>query len=735
MTETITPDKVATTTTPADTFMEIRTMHGEGVLLYRPEDNSFISLTAEEWFAVRKEADDNQKAIDELQDANWEVTVKSVELMELKKQPFPEKNKLEQANQELDLALNKLNEKSEAVKKRVEAITDQKVDPEKLVELVPLTLMRTSTKKALKSPIYVKAGKLKSALAAGRVHLVQGETERKKAPAEKLHVNGKVNINEVHRRIMEKVQDKAQYKKEIWKFAPEDADSYSGILGEWAKGMGADATSFLERKQKEIIEDLGAGGMHNKDDPYRKIDLKPEAQFMRWSAGAGAEATFSAFQGNLHDKRDKKWLSRLKRGAKSAQFAVKANADASFAIGEAKVETIAYYPHAAGWHLYPTILEQPFDFGHFRLRGDLSLYAMAGASIAIEASLALMVVGDKQGVRGTPKGQKGVKARVGAKGEAQVFAGLKEGIDLAGAFQWMNPEGVLSLADPQKVDPRKAVAEYVDVANFSTGVAAIQGLQASAGFTCDYRGGQFVIAINAGLCLGLGGSGQIAGKVGVEQMKNFFMCLAHQLKQADYKKMSAVISQEAFEVFNKILYLVVVQKRKIEEFVGESAEVVRTLYKQTLKYVTQKGNEFLRNLESQLKSGWGWFAYMPPEARGALIASINDVVSNPQYAQDTESRRMAAYNVSELLATVQTTRQLENTLDRITVEMGTVPGRAHGETLILAMTDGTLYGNSLEQVTTQLAAASPIKGRPFMRNDEANFSIALFPLQHPVYLA
>jgi len=111
------------------------------------------------------------------------------------------------------------------------------------------------------------------------------------------------------------------------------------------------------------------------------------------------------------------------------------------------------------------------------------------------------------------------------------------------------------------------------------------------------------------------------------------------------------------------------------------------------------------------------------------------VISKPQYAQDGESRRMAAYSVSELLATVQTTRQLENTLDRITVEMGTVPGRVYGEAQILAITESTPYRNSLEQVTTQLAAASPIKGRPFMRNDEADFSIALFPLQHPVYMA
>ena len=112
------------------------------------------------------------------------------------------------------------------------------------------------------------------------------------------------------------------------------------------------------------------------------IDLKAEAQFLRWSAGAGAATTFMPFQGSLYDARDKDWGQRFKRVAKSAQFGIKANAEASFAVGEAKVETILYLPHAAGWHLDPTFVGQPFDFGYFRFRGDLTLHALAGASVA-----------------------------------------------------------------------------------------------------------------------------------------------------------------------------------------------------------------------------------------------------------------------------------------------------------------------------------------------------------------
>ena len=272
--------------------------------------------------------------------------------------------------------------------------------------------------------------------------------------------------------------------------------------------MGADATHFLERTQQDMVDGIVGVGKHNSNDPYRKIDLKSEAQFMRWAAGAGCEVNFTPFQGNLHDQRDKDWSSRFKRGAKSAQFGVKANAEASFAIGEAKVETVLYLPHAAGWHLDSDMIGQPFDFGYFRLRSDLALYAMAGASLALEADVALMVVGEKQGVRGTPKNQSGSKAKVGTTADIKVFAGLKEGIDLTGAVQWLNPEGLINPAAPKKVDPHKAIAAYADVASVNVGVSAIQGLAASMGFQCDYRGGNFVIAASAGACLGLGGVGQ-----------------------------------------------------------------------------------------------------------------------------------------------------------------------------------------------------------------------------------
>jgi hypothetical protein len=732
MSETLTVVKSIPTTTPRDTYIEVEHTLTDGVLLYRPDDNSFIALYPDEWLDCRKDGHENKTAIEDLQDANREVTEKSLALQHLLEQPNPAKADIAQAQKELDAALNTLSQKSDAAKKRVEAITNQKTDPKKLVELVPLTMKRIEGKTP--TPIYVSAQKLKTALDDKRIYMVEGSAERKKDPKEKLFNGTNLNVQEVRKRIANQVQDKAKFEKK-WKWAPKDADHFSGILTDWAKVMGTSATAFLERGQKELIDGLIGADKSDPNNPYRVVDLKPEAQFMRWTAGAGAEATFMPMQGNFFDKRDKTMAQRFKRAAKAAQFSIKANAEASFAVGEAKVDTILYLPHAAGWHLDTTLIGQPLDFGYFRLRGDLSLYALAGASVVLEADAALMVTGDKQGLRGTPKNQSGAKAKVGAKGEAKVFTGLKEGIGLSGALQWLNPEGFINPGAPKKADINKAIAAYVDMATVSTDASLIQGLAATLGFECGYRNGNFVIAAKAGACLGLGGSGSVASKVGVEQIGQFFMCIAHQLKQADYKKIKNFMDERVFKIFNEIFYLVVAANRTLESFVGRSDEKINIIYTESVESMKQMGNRAVRELEKTLSSGWGWHAYMPPEARGAVIASIVDVLQQPQNTSNDELRKLASFSINELMSSTQSMRHLDNTLDRITVALGEKPGRNQGVKLINSVVGGTIFDDCINRCEAQLAKAAPLIGRPFMRNDEPDFLVAHLALHHPGYVS
>jgi hypothetical protein len=728
------PAKSATTNPPKDTFVDATIAPADGYLLYGPGDNSFIALYPDEFFEIRKEAEDNNKAIHELQEANQAVTEKSVALAELLRNPTPTQADVRKAQDELDQALATLGVKSEEAKTKIEKITNLDADPKKLVELLPLTL----AKDARDRTYYVKAEKLKKAAADKRVYLVEGKAEREKRPAEKLMNGTKLNGAEVKRRIADKVVDKARFEKK-WKLKPKDGDEYAGqFFSEWSKSMGAPAKDFLEREQKAIVEGIFGPVNSDSNDPHRKVDMKSEAQLMRWAAGAGLEANVQGFQGNIFDKRDKDWKSRFKRAAKAAQFNIKANAEASFALGEAKVDTTAYYPHYAGWHLTPSGAGIALDLGYFRLRGDMALYAVAGASIAIEASAGLMLTAGKQGLRGVPRDAKAVKAKASADGKVELFAGLKEGIDLAGSLQWLNPEGFIDPKSPKRKDATKTWGEYADVASVTAGVAGMEGLAASLGFEVGYRNGNFVIAAKASGCLGLGGSGNVTCKVGADSIGQFFMCVAHQLKQADFHKLSGLMQEQVFYAMNQAIYMVQSGEKALSDFANSTYQTVGDIqdaYQSVLRKLRHKGAEFIYEMERRMREGWGWYAYMPPEARGAMIASLNEVVNQPQYAQNQDLRQAAAFAVNEFLATGQTSQHLFNTLDRITVSIGDLGDRADGVRTVNALLENSSFAGGLDRALNQVASAQPLIQRPFMRNDEASFVVAQMGFSHAMTVA
>jgi hypothetical protein len=241
-----------------------------------------------------------------------------------------------------------------------------------------------------------------------------------------------------------------------------------------------------------------------------------------------------------------------------------------------------------------------------------------------------------------------------------------------------------------------------------------------------------VIAAKAGACLGLGGSGSVGAKVEAEQITQLFMFLAHQLKQADYKKIFWLMNELTFAVFNQILYLHIAGGRAIESFIGKIDVAIKNSYDRTISNIQSNAEQTIKQIEFQLKSGWGWYAYMPPESRGALISSI--VSAFHQLSQtNNDLRKSAAFSIGELMATTQSTSHLDNTLDRITVEMGQTSGRDQGIKLINSVVAGTIFSNCIDQCRIQLVQAAPLLGRPFLRNDEPDFRIAQFPLHHPIY--
>ena len=82
---------------------------------------------------------------------------------------------------------------------------------------------------------------------------------------------------------------------------------------------------------------------------------------------------------------------------------------------------------------------------------------------------------------------------------------------------------------------------------------------------------------------------------------------------------------EIFKAYNEILFMVVAQGRALGDFTNGSIVFIEKIskeYEKSVNAAKKQGADFIKELEQKMRAKWGWFAYMPPEARGAMLASI-----------------------------------------------------------------------------------------------------------------
>ena len=724
------PHASSTTTTPSDTFVDAKIAPGDGQLVYWPEQNAFLALYPFEFLELHFEADEHSKKIAALQAANKKVTEAAVAMREAQKSNIAAD--LKKAEEELNAALDAMQKASEEVKKKLEPLS--KMDAKAGVKMVELVSLHTPKykDKGKGVPIYVTSKRLKTVLAEQRVYLVSGEKAKRKQ--HKIFKDGKLNTKEIKHRIAEKAQSK-DFKKE-WKLKPDDADAYTGVLSEWAKTMNGDITKFIEREVDDVEKKFNI----DPDDPHRNIDLKVDAQLMRYTAGAGLAVNFKPFQGNLFDGRDRTWPDRLKRGAASVDMGIKANAKAAFAVAEGRVQTELYWPHYAGWHATTEVGDQVVELGYWRLYGELVLSGSAGASLAVEVGVELCLTGGKQGVRGVPpagRGKLGVKARAGSSGEVQAFAGLTAGIDAKGALQWLNPEGAASNGKPLKVKAGKAIAEYKDMAKVDAGVAATAGIGVKGGFSIRHENGKFVIYAKVGACLGLGGDGSLKFEAGFGTIGEFFKCVAYHLKRLDYHKIGDIIEADAYEIYCQVKYLMVAAGSSIEDFVNKSVENIALEFDSAAKKIndaiesgTEAGKEFLQRIRKELeKETSSWLSYAPPE----VSAQIARQIAVAGGSLDPSMRAEAPMLMAKLLEAPQTMNHLNTIAERMTPVMGDKQIAAAGFASINSCLAGTRYEGCLKSAEQRLAQTEPLLSQPFIWNTSPEFIAAKHVIEHAMY--
>lgn len=723
------PHAVAQTSPPNETFEEAKITPNGCVLVYWPEWNAFLAFFEDEYRALMAEADDHNAKIEALQKANRAVTEASIKLREAQKANV--KADIEKAEDALKKAISEMTAASDDVKKKLEPL--QKLDAKDGVKMVEMVALKTKKYKNKPTPIYVKSTSLKKVLADKRIYWVEGEKAKRKE--EKIYKDGKLNLEEIKHKITEKVQDKAKFSKE-WKLKPEDADEYTGVLTQWARTMNGDISTFIERQKGDLEKyfDLDS------TDPKRRVDLSAEAQLMRYSAGAGLEVNFSPFKGNLHDKRDKNWVDRAKRGIKSGEFGIKGSAHASFAVAEGKVRTEVYLPHFAGYHVRPTIGDQTFEMGYMRFYGDLVLSGGAGASVAIETDIAVSYTGGKQGIRGIPPANRnnpGVKVRAGADAGLDAFIGIRAAIDVQAEIQWLNPEGDESDGKPVTVKPGDAIGEYKTIGKIGYGAGASAGAGIKGAFKIGIEKGNFVIKAKAGLCWGLGAEGSFSGEVGYETIVEFFKFVSYQLKRADYHKIGDFMEDLAYKYYCQIYYLVVAKGGDLRDYVDKVGTDIRDEYnefKERLDNAIDSGSkeveDFLNRMSKQLNQKAGsWFTYSPPEVVGQIqrqIAMIG-MSDNPIFNQ--QAPRLMAMS----LGSPQTTNQLATLAERMTPVMGDKQDESSGFSMINNCLRGSAYAGALVQTEQRLAGAQPLHSKPFIWNSEPEFVAARMGIDDAMY--
>ncbi len=723
------PHAVATTTPPKDTFTTLKVTEGDGVLMYWPEQNGFIALFADEYREFFAEANENSKKIELLQAANKKVTKESVALREAHKSGVVADIKKAQAA--LDAALDEMQKASAEVKKKLEPLS--KMDAKDGVKMVELVSLRTPKYKEKPVPIYVRSTRLKDVLAERRIHLLSSQDVKARKKGD-IFDGTKINTAEIKKRIAEKVQDQGFKKK--FQLKPADADAYTGVLGEWAKTMNGDIAKFLDRSKEDLEKKFNI----DPKDEHRNIDLSADAQLMRYTAGAGLEMNFNPFKGNLNDRRDTTTFQRFKRGIKAGGLGIKANADASFAIAEGRLRTELYWPHFAGYHATAEFGGQNFELGYWRFYGDIMLSGSVGASVAIELDVGISYVGGKQGVRGIPPAQQNkgaVKARVAAAAGIDAFAGAKAGLDLNGALQWLNPEGMQSNGKPKKVKPHDAIAEFKDMAKVDAGVAATAGIGIKGAFKFKHENGKFVIYARMGACLGLGGEGKVKFEAGTKTIGEFFKCLAYQLKRADYHKMADAIDIDAYEAFCFAQYLMVAQGRAAEYFVEMGFDALKIMFHnavdslgKSLKNGSKAAVDFLEQLRKEFKKKTGsWLSYAPPEVTGLIsrqIAMANQSTNPTLSSQAPELMAM-------FLGAPQTLNHMETIAERMTDEFGGKQDKNIGLAMMASCVAGTQYAACVEDAQQRLAIAQPMSSKPFIWNSEPDFVVATLAIEHPMY--
>lgn len=273
-----------------------------------------------------------------------------------------------------------------------------------------------------------------------------------------------------------------------------------------------------------------------------RMDISAAAQFMRFTANAGAQGNFDVDQGTAR---------------------IKGEGETSLTIASGRVDVTLFLPDRLGWSLsFSDLQGRAYDLGMFRVVLKPGLYGHIGASVLIEGQGQIVLKDYQQLLAGLPDGkmpsffsrrEKGAgfinemgeqEKGLDLSGEVLVGASLESRLE--GSLQWVKPVGP---ATPESSTGLKNVAgQYVSFCKITSSIAGLVGVGAGKKLSCTYVDGKFCFHVAASLCWGTGAKGRLVGYVDADSIVEFGNWLVTQLYWLNFKNF-AVVTRVAFKAY------------------------------------------------------------------------------------------------------------------------------------------------------------------------------------------
>jgi len=383
------------------------------------------------------------------------------------------------------------------------------------------------------------------------------------------------------------------------------------------------------------------GKNRNKQVAETGFDASAEAQFMRFAAGASAHAEVNPANGKVH---------------------LQAKADARYALAEGKLtieqvfpasnrSEIRVYYREGGWN-GPL---KHVSLGKFQAALAVTASGFAGASAIVAANIHV------DSSEGLPK-IKGIAARKKGQsmgGEANVFAGIRGGCELAGELRWKDV-----LSTNKDWDILCKIGQKVEAA---LGAAA----EFEARLMFSDQTGKFYFNLHAGLVLGVGAAGSFLLEVGVNHIFKMIHFIYNALLEVDFRYLELFDSDTGAFVWYKRLSLFALSKglsgvQAASEVANGAADYLAGYIEDFFsgRDMEKKSYVLAANLSSDLKRDEeAVFMHSPPEVKGIMLdAILYDWWLTPDFSEDKEIKIKA---VRGALESFQSWRDFEETIVRM----------------------------------------------------------------------